>query len=127
MDTQAGVEHFGRALARGFDRAVVVTDPTANAVVVAVQTARLAADLGIPWIDLVVNRVRTPDDTGRASRLVADEGGFPFGSVRSVPWDDAVLAADPSVEPLLHAGTPFTRATSELADAWLAMAMEATR
>jgi CO dehydrogenase maturation factor len=127
MDTQAGVEHFGRALARGFDRAVVVTDATANAVAVAVQTARLAADLGIPWISLVVNRVRTPDDPGRVSRLVADEGGFPFGAVHALPWDDAVLAADPSVEPLVHAGTPFTRATSELADDWLAVAMEATR
>ena len=127
MDTQAGVEHFGRSLARGFDRAVVVTDPTSNAVAVAVQTARLAADLGIPSIDLVVNRVRTPDDAGRASRLVADEGGFPFSRVHVVPWDDAVLAADPSVEPLLHAGTPFPRATSELAEAWLAVALEATR
>ena len=28
MDTHAGVEHFGRALARGFDHAVVVVDPT---------------------------------------------------------------------------------------------------
>jgi CO dehydrogenase maturation factor len=28
MDTQAGVEHFGRAIAQGFDHAVVMTDPT---------------------------------------------------------------------------------------------------
>ncbi|HSN06971.1 MAG TPA: AAA family ATPase [Candidatus Angelobacter sp.] len=126
MDTQAGVEHFGRALARGFDRPVVVTDSTANAVGVAVRTARLAADLGIPRIDLVVNRVRTPDDAGRASRLVDDEGGFPFAAVHGLPWDDAVLAADPSVDALVGAGTPFARAASRLADDWLAMAMEAT-
>ena len=127
MDTQAGVEHFGRAVARGFDQAVVVTDATANAVSVAVQTARLAADLGIPRIALVVNRVRTAGDPDRVSRLVAEEGGFPFSAVRAVPWDDAVLAADPSVEPLLYAGTPFTQATSALADDWLAEAMEVAR
>jgi CO dehydrogenase maturation factor len=127
MDTQAGVEHFGRALARGFDQAVVVTDATANAVAVAVQTARLAADLGIPRISMVVNRVRTPRDTDRVSRLVADEGGFPFDAVRAVPWDDAVLDADPSVGPLLRGATPFTRATSMLADHWLAAAMEVAR
>ena len=127
MDTQAGVEHFGRALARGFDEAVVVTDSTANAVAVAVQTARLAADLGIPRITLLVNRVRTPHDADRVSRLVADEGGFPFAAVRSLPWDGAVLDADPSVGPLLRGGTPFAQATSMLADRWLARAMEVAR
>ena len=39
MDTHAGVEHFGRALARGFDAAVVVVDPTFNAVQVGVESA----------------------------------------------------------------------------------------
>ncbi len=43
MDTHAGVEHFGRALARGFDAAVVVVDPTFNSVQVGVESARLAA------------------------------------------------------------------------------------
>jgi len=31
MDTQAGVEHFGRALAEGFKHCIVVTDDTFNA------------------------------------------------------------------------------------------------
>ena len=108
MDTQAGVEHFGRALARGFDQAVVVTDATSNAVSVAVRTARLAAELGIPRIDLVVNRVRTPTDPDRVTGSSPSEGGFPFAAVRAVPWDDSVLDADPSVEPLLHAPDPVS-------------------
>ncbi|MFZ0324104.1 MAG: AAA family ATPase [Actinomycetes bacterium] len=124
MDTQAGVEHFGRAVARGFDQALVVTDTTSNSVSVAVQTARLAHDLGIPRIALVVNRVRSADDPQRTTRLVAEEGGFPFAAVRTLPWDDAVLAADPSVEPLLSAAAPFAAATGALADDWLAVAME---
>jgi len=127
MDTQAGVEHFGRALARGFDQAVVVTDATANAVAVAVQTARLAADLGIPRIALLVNRARAAGYRDRVLRLVDEEGGFPFDTVRDVPWDDAVLAADPSVEPLLRGGTPFPLATSAIADHWLARSREVAR
>ena len=45
MDTQAGVEHFGRALAKGFHHALVVCDPTFNAVQVAVHAAGLAAEM----------------------------------------------------------------------------------
>ena len=48
LDTQAGVEHFGRALARGFGHAIVVTDPTYSGIGVALAAARLARDLGIP-------------------------------------------------------------------------------
>lgn len=127
MDTQAGVEHFGRSLARGFDRALVVTDGTSNAVAVAVRTARLAADLGIPRISLVVNRVRAPGDRDRVSRLVADEGGFPFAGVHLLPWDDAVLAADPSVGPVLHAGTPFAQAAGAIVGDGRSATLEVTR
>ena len=127
MDTHAGVEHFGRALARGFDQAVVVTDVTANAVAVAVQTARLAADLGIPRIVLLLNRVRTAADLDRVWGLIGDEGGFAFSAVTTAPWDEEVLRADPSVEPLLRQGSPFTLATDELADGLLAAAMEVAR
>src|SRR5664279_4026147 len=37
MDTHAGVEHFGRALARGFDSAIVVVEPTFNSIQVALE------------------------------------------------------------------------------------------
>lgn len=119
MDTQAGVEHFGRALARGFDQAVVVTDATANAVGVAVQTARLARELGLPRVVMVVNRVRGPHDAGRVDQLLAQEGGFPFDAVRELPWDVEVLDADPSVEPLVTGSSAFGRATRALAGEWL--------
>ena len=77
MDTQAGVEHFGRALARGFRHAVVVTDPTFNGVQVALHAARLAPELGIPAVHLVVNRVRGPGDVDRVRRLIDDEAASP--------------------------------------------------
>jgi len=56
MDTHAGVEHFGRSLARGFDAAVVVVDPTFNAVQVGRESSVLADGLGIGTVHLVVNR-----------------------------------------------------------------------
>ena len=116
MDTQAGVEHFGRALARGFRHAVVVTDPTFNAVQVALQTARLARDLGIPAIHLVINRVRGAGDEQKARERIEAEGGFPFTSVLAVPWDEGLLSAEPAVGPLLDdPASAFTAAARALA------------
>jgi CO dehydrogenase maturation factor len=102
MDTHAGVEHFGRALARGFDSAVVVVEPTYNAVHVGVETARLARDLGIEDVHLVVNRARGPGDRGRVLAHVEGMGGFDFTSLHDLPFDELVLDTEPSIEALLE-------------------------
>jgi CO dehydrogenase maturation factor len=120
MDTQAGIEHFGRALARGFGQALVVTDPSFNGVSVALRTARLAADLGIPMVHLVVNRVRGPIDIERVEDYLnrADAGTRPaFASRHLLPEDERVRAAEPAVDGLLD-GTvsPFGAAVADLAD-----------
>ncbi len=56
LDTPAGMEHFGRAVADGFSCALVVADPSYNALSVARESAGLAQQLGIKDIILVVNR-----------------------------------------------------------------------
>jgi CO dehydrogenase maturation factor len=101
MDTHAGVEHFGRALARGFDQAVVVVEPTFNATQVGVETARLARELGIEDIHLVVNRARGVADLERVRTHIEHLGGFTFSNVHLLPFDDRVLETEPSVDGLL--------------------------
>jgi CO dehydrogenase maturation factor len=118
MDTQAGVEHFGRALAKGFRHAVILTDPTFNAVQVALGTARLARDLGIPHVHLAVNRVRHPADLDKAWARIDEQGGFSFASSHALPYDELVLETEPAVTPLLNgARSPFLRAVEGLRDA----------
>ncbi len=56
LDTQAGVEHFGRALVKGFSQCLVVADGTFNALSVARHSAELAREIGIPYVHLVINR-----------------------------------------------------------------------
>ncbi|HVC69166.1 MAG TPA: AAA family ATPase [Acidimicrobiales bacterium] len=102
LDTHAGVEHFGRALARGFNQAVVVVDHTANAVQVGMDTARLAGSMGIDTIHLLVNRVRTDEHLQRAMRYVAEQGGYPFASIHNLPYDEVALEAEPAVDALLE-------------------------
>jgi CO dehydrogenase maturation factor len=118
MDTQAGFEHFGRALARGFRHAVVVTDPTFNGLQVALHAARLAAGLGVGAVHLVVNGVRDPWDFERTLARLDDEGGFPFASRHALPWDERLRHCEPSVAPLLEEpASPLLAAVGELLEA----------
>ena len=103
MDTHAGLEHFGRSLARGFDQALVVVEPSYNAIDVGLRSALLARELGIDHLHLVVNRVRSDNDVFRVgSYLEADPAGIAFESKSYLPFDELALSAEPSVEGLLE-------------------------
>ncbi len=113
MDTHAGVEHFGRSLARGFDAAVVVVDPSANAVQVGRETAVLAQELGISEVHLAVNRVRDATDVERALAHLDRLGGYDFSTTTVLPFDPSVGECDPSVGALPR-WSPFSLAVAGL-------------
>jgi len=115
MDTHAGVEHFGRSLARGFDAAVVVVDPTSNAVQVGMEAARLASDLGIDQLHLVVNRSRSGTDVARALGHVGRFGWVSFVSTTVLPYATSALECDPAVDRLLD-GSALGDAVARLGD-----------
>lgn len=120
MDTQAGFEHFGRALAKGFRHAVVVTDPTFNGLQAALHAARLASELGIPAVHLVVNRARDARDFERTLERLDEEGGFRFTSMHWLPVDDVLPDMEPSVGALLaRSPTLFDDKLGALLDALL--------
>ena len=104
MDTQAGVEHFGRAIAKGFDQALLVTDPTFNAVSVVKHSARLARDLGIPYIHLVINRVRSERDITKVHEILGDTLDL-FTEQFIIPYEEELLECEPDVTPMLS-GNP---------------------
>ncbi len=121
LDTQAGVEHFGRALAAGFRHAIVVADASAAAIQVAVHGARLAAALGIPHVHLALNRVRDDTDPARAQARLAAEGDFPFTSRHVLPYEARLRDWEPDVAPLLaHPDAPLVGAARGLLGAMLA-------
>ena len=112
LDTPAGLEHFGRAVADGFTCAVVVADPSYNALSVARESAALARQLGIGNIILVVNRVGKPEDRNK----VHERAGHPdeFSQVMLLSFDAEVIAAEPEVCPLLSTESDFLRAIKAL-------------
>jgi len=113
LDTPAGLEHFGRAVADGFTCAVVVADPSYNALSVARESAALARQLGIRYIILVVNRVGNFDDRNKARERAGclDE----FSRVMLLSVDSGVIAAEPEVCPLLSTESDFMRGITSLA------------
>ncbi|MDD1686395.1 AAA family ATPase [Methanoregula sp.] len=113
MDTPAGVEHFGRTIAKGFDQALLVTDPTFNAVQVARHAAELAKGLGIRTIWLVINRVRSENDIAKVQELMGDSMAL-FSGQFVLPWDESLIACEPDVRPLLDGPSPFMERLRDL-------------
>jgi CO dehydrogenase maturation factor len=98
MDTQAGVEHFGRAMSDGFSQAVVVTEPSFNAYSVAEHSSSLARQLGIRHVHLVVNKVRSESDIRKIEHL--SRGGVQFTSVHYIPFNEEIIESEPDVRRL---------------------------
>ncbi len=94
---------------------MVIVEPTYNSVAVGVETARLAAELGIARRLLVINRVTGPEDLDRVGALVAGLGGPSFESVHALPFDPGLQTTEPSVDGAL-AGGPLRTAVAHLAD-----------
>ncbi len=113
MDTQAGVEHFGRSLAEGFSNAVIITEPSFNAVQVALHSGQLADQLGIENIHLVVNKVRGEKDQAKVMERVGDKKEL-FDQIHYLPFDEEVYLNEPDVAPLLEKDTPYVQAVREL-------------
>ncbi|MFN2388975.1 MAG: hypothetical protein ABR575_05140 [Actinomycetota bacterium] len=92
-DMEAGLEHLSRSggTLRHVDLLLVVLEPYRKALETARRTLALASDLGIPRIYGVASKVQDDDD-----RKMVDEFAAMLGLplLASVPYDDAVRAAD---------------------------------
>ena len=113
LDTPAGMEHFGRAVADGFSCALVVADPSYNALSVAEESAGLAQQLGIEDIILVVNRVGNQAEVDKIREII---GGFTgFSRMIFLPYDPEIIHLEPAVNQLLSCESAFIDEMRQLA------------
>ncbi|HUT38999.1 MAG TPA: AAA family ATPase [Methanoregula sp.] len=105
LDTPAGMEHFGRAVADGFSCALVVADPSYNALSVAKESAGLAQQLGIQDIILVVNRVGNQADADTIHKKM--DGFTGFSRIMFLPFDPEIIHLEPAVNRLLSRESAF--------------------
>ena len=66
LDMEAGLEHIGRASARGVDAMIAVVEPGMRSVQTAARIRRLAKDIGIARTFVVANKIRRATRVGRA-------------------------------------------------------------
>lgn len=90
VDSQAGVEIFGRGLASEFDLSFVITEPTPKSLEVAKHGLKLAGDLGVKRQIVVVNKVEVDEDLLMAKRELDGNAQ----QILSVGYDREVVEAD---------------------------------
>ncbi|MGQ9512188.1 ATP-binding protein [Thermodesulfitimonas sp.] len=82
MDMPAGIEHLSRGTARGVDVMVIVTEPNERSIHTAKLVEKLAVEIGVPWIIVVGNKVRSPDEAGKVAAT------FPGKVKGMLPFDE---------------------------------------
>jgi CO dehydrogenase maturation factor len=119
MDMVAGVEHLGRGTARDVDVLLVVVEPYYKSLETGRRTRDLAAELDIPEVRVVANKVRDDHDR-EAIEEFCEDNDLEITTV--VPFDDAVRRADQErTAPYDHdPESPAVRAVRELSDDLLA-------
>lgn len=69
LDMEAGIEHLGRGTAEGVDVMLVVIEPSRQSIETARRIQHLAADLGVPRILAIANKVNDGEDDLIAAAL----------------------------------------------------------
>ncbi|MHC4199785.1 MAG: ATP-binding protein [Planctomycetota bacterium] len=132
LDMEAGLEHMGRASAAGVDAMIAVVEPGMRSVRTAERVGKLAADIGVKNVYVVVNRISDDGERDVIERALekALEGRKVLGVLpvskalaradlegRSVDVDDpafvgAVDRVGEALEEEFHHGDTETRRTA---------------
>jgi CO dehydrogenase maturation factor len=88
IDMEAGIEHLGRATARGVDAMLVVVEPGSRSLQTANAIRKLAGEIGISHVWVVANKV-TDADADFCRRLEEE-----FDVLGFLPFSEEVRRAD---------------------------------
>jgi CO dehydrogenase maturation factor len=101
LDMEAGVEHLGRATTKGIDLMLVVVEPGARSINAAKMIRKLAKDIGLPQLAVLINKVRNEQDEAVVRKALAD-----FEVLGCLPYDPALIEADLAGQLVYAQGLP---------------------
>ncbi|WP_396611341.1 AAA family ATPase [Haloferax sp. S1W] len=115
MDMVAGVEHLGRGTAKDVDTLLVVVEPYFKSLETGRRTKDLAAELGIPDVRVVANKVRDDQDRAAIEEFCTDHD---LEIAAFVPFDDSIRRADQTGDAPIDydSESPGVESIRELAD-----------
>jgi CO dehydrogenase maturation factor len=124
LDLEASPEHLSRGTTRHVDVLLLVVEPYFRSFETARRMAELAAELPIPLVGVVANKIRRADD---AEAIAEFCDRHQLTLVGRIPWSDAALDGDRVGIPLLDFAPQdaAVSAISELADLLLHPAVPA--
>jgi CO dehydrogenase maturation factor len=91
LDMEASIEHLSRGTIRNADTLLIVVEPYYRALETAGRIAKLAAELRIPTVMAVANKVRTEPDA-QAVRDYCRLHAIELAAL--IPFDDRIGAVD---------------------------------
>lgn len=100
VDTEAGIEHFGRGVLEGIDAILMVVDPSHEAVILAEKAAGLAAEAGKNFA-IVLNKTSTKTESRLKEMLQKSK----IDIAGILPYSPEITEANLTGEPLVVA--PF--------------------
>ncbi len=89
VDMEAGVEHLGRGTVRAVDRLLVIIEPGRRSIDTALRIKRMADDIGLGQISVVVNKLRKSGDEHSIRSSLRE---LPFAGF--LPYDEQVGEAE---------------------------------
>jgi CO dehydrogenase maturation factor len=87
---EAGLEHLSRSTTRGSDVMLVVAEPYYKSLETADRVNKMAAELGIPHVYIVANKVRTETDAQAIDTFCSKRN---LEIISTIPYDEQVAAA----------------------------------
>lgn len=98
LDLEASPEHLSRGTTRHVDALLLVVEPYYRSFETAKRMAALAAELPIPVVGVVANKLRSPDDASAIAEYCTRHGLTLLGEL---PWSTEVLDADKAEIPVI--------------------------
>jgi CO dehydrogenase maturation factor len=112
LDMEAGLEHMGRASARGVDAMITVVEPGMRSVQTAQRIRKLAGDIGIPRTFVVANKIREERELETLKRALGGE--ILLGAI---PYTAELASADLEGRPLEMLDGAFVAAVNRIGEA----------
>lgn len=121
LDTEAGVESFGRGVERNVDSVLAVVEPSYGSIELAGRIADMAQGMGISRVGAILNKMASAEMAGKTTQKLVEKGVKVLGVVYdSRPYAEASFEGKPLILPSdVRAHDELRKVAGNLIIAWI--------